>query len=476
MTFFQCILIHLSYLVDACVELLIIVINVIEAIACFILRLVPFFFRVSQATIRFLRLGWSWFKKYWLSIGEYILILLVVAIPAYVIWWLWNNPLQPLEHLLNQKGATLTLKSDELTTNFFLQRVRESHTLILTSVAGIVGIVGLVFGKLRLDHNRKELGQTQAEHRTQRFKDAVELLGHKEMDVRQGGIFALQQLMAEKPEDFGVTVCNLLASYVNHRGGKVSAYVDAEWITIEANTTLSDEAIQAIETDATLSDKAKRTKKAKAFINIRDQARNKALNETQGKGLPSDYPFTDILAALEALALRELPAHIEERVDFNLDNLNWTYFPVYKHGFNAYEVYASQALAKTKESRRTIVKTRVKNYLGADFGGAKLEQAHFSFTKQEKANFTFAKLQGAKFVYAEFKRAYFMDAELKGADFYRANIAGAAFEGAKGITTIDLLKTVDSYDELTLFPDGQRYQPATYEERQAPDWQPTPLP
>jgi hypothetical protein len=383
--------------------------------------------------------------------------------------------------------------------------VRESQTALLTIIGGGVALAGLLLTKNRLDHNR-------AEHRTKQFKEAAELLGHAQMDVRQAGIYTLQQLMRDNPHEVGVMVCNLLASYVNNRGGQVTTALD---------------------------NRKGKDQKAPLFA----------------KNPPSVDPYTDIIAALQVLAERELPPDIEAKVDFNLDRISWLYFPVHNHGFNAYEVYASKALVDKPEKRKLVTKTDEKNYRFANLDHAQLSYANLNHAdldnvyaesaefqnaslycaSMEKiwlssSNLTNANLEealltngrlmrsvltGAILINAMLKSADLNCAEMKGADltcarltqanlqdvnldeavlryvmFENANLQGATFSikecchciisganllGATGFTVDDCVSKTIRWNEKTIFPDGKRYQPATPQERQSFGWQPTPV-
>lgn len=66
---------------------------------------------------------------------------------------------------------------------------------------------------------RDQLTITQEGQITDRYTKAVETLGKKAMDVRLGGIYALQRIMEDSPRDHP-TVANVLATYVRTHASK----------------------------------------------------------------------------------------------------------------------------------------------------------------------------------------------------------------------------------------------------------------
>jgi hypothetical protein len=264
-----------------------------------------------------------------------------------------------------------------LKLNDYLERLHDYQSAILTTAAGLIGLVGLTFTKSRLDHSREE-------HRTQRFKDAIEMLGHAQMDVRLGAIYAMQRLMRDSPSD-GVAIVNTLAAYARNRGGQITRDLDSMHLEEE------EEVINE-----------------KILKNYGKTPEQKAI---------SCYPFTDIVAALEVLAERDLPTEPEEKVDFNLDGIDFSYFEL--RGFNLYEVYLSKSIAESEEGRRKSIKAHAKNFRGADlervdlkgvnFIGANLEHAKLKRANLQDAylpltNLKYAHLEGAKMYQKDYKQ------------------------------------------------------------------------
>ncbi|MFJ5775756.1 pentapeptide repeat-containing protein [Streptomyces sp. NPDC093094] len=84
-------------------------------------------------------------------------------------------------------------------------------------IAALVGCIGAVAGARISVEPVKEQAETSAEGMiTDRYTAAVENLGHDTMEVRMGGVYALQRIMEDSPRD-QPSIANLLASYIRIR-------------------------------------------------------------------------------------------------------------------------------------------------------------------------------------------------------------------------------------------------------------------
>ncbi|WP_345661235.1 pentapeptide repeat-containing protein [Streptomyces venetus] len=88
--------------------------------------------------------------------------------------------------------------------------------LISVLVAAFVGVVGLWYSTNQV---RQELALSKEGQITDRYTNAVENLGDDAMDVRLGGIYALQRIMQDWPRDHP-TIANVLATYVRTHSSK----------------------------------------------------------------------------------------------------------------------------------------------------------------------------------------------------------------------------------------------------------------
>jgi uncharacterized protein YjbI with pentapeptide repeats len=85
-------------------------------------------------------------------------------------------------------------------------------------VSGLGVVAGLLFTWYQINDSRnateQSLRTTQQGQITSRFSQAVDQLGSNAIDVRIGGIYSLEQIALDAPEDFYRPVMEVLAGYV----------------------------------------------------------------------------------------------------------------------------------------------------------------------------------------------------------------------------------------------------------------------
>lgn len=310
------------------------------------------------------------------------------------------------DFLLRPTLAELTrlpfVTKQPLTPNDYLQRIKDSHTTLLALAGGLAGIFTLMLGYERL-------GQTRYEHRTDQFNKAVEQLGHKEIDVRLGGIYTLERLMNNHPDEFGARIVDLLAAYIRNRGGQVSVRFESREREIEADASLTED---------------QRQERLKAL-----ETQNLFEGEDNPPSLP---PYSDVKAAMEVLAKRNLSKKAEENIQFNLDGLVHSIF--YNEAAPLVKIYFGSLLEKqfrgAKREKSWIGKLRETSIL--------LLSKIKSFTPEKwdkiiKANeLIVSKLEFSRLHYAipdetSFYRAIMADSDFSWLSIFSANFKRAYF-------------------------------------------------
>ncbi|MFJ4687033.1 pentapeptide repeat-containing protein [Streptomyces sp. NPDC088789] len=109
----------------------------------------------------------------------------------------------------------------------------ELVSVLLASVAAVAGL--WYSADQTRDANeqaRQERALTKEGQITDRYTAAVENLGADKMDLRLGGIYALQRIMKDSPRDHP-TICNVLAAYVRSHAaakeGELPEVHDLSW-------------------------------------------------------------------------------------------------------------------------------------------------------------------------------------------------------------------------------------------------------
>jgi hypothetical protein len=135
--------------------------------------------------------------------------------------WLYPSP-SAAE--LNDAKLVGKQRIDAVTERLTLQN--NARTTLLQGLGGAVLLLGAYFTyrPLRIsreqllhavESSRQQLRVTQQGQITERFTRAVDQLGHESADVQLGGIYALQQIGRNSPEERGA-IYEILAAYVRY--------------------------------------------------------------------------------------------------------------------------------------------------------------------------------------------------------------------------------------------------------------------
>jgi uncharacterized protein YjbI with pentapeptide repeats len=274
---------------------------------------------------------------------------------------------------------------------------------LLTLVAGVsVAAVALI----------RHFAQTDADRQrriTESFSKAVEQLGSDKLEVRLGGIYSLERISKESPDDY--------------------------WTVMENLTAFVRERSRRNEVERTSHDLEQRVSRRAYFLWLRSSRRTGALARNavefweqalkdEERGEP---PVSDIAAVLTVI-LRRKDRQREAANNWCLDLSG----AILKRANLAGCHLAGANLQGARFDGAAMQGARLDgaNMLSAYFDGASLSEAHL-----EGANLGFAHLEGASLDRAHMKQANFQFSYLKGATFRgaqldEANFFKAQFEGA----------------------------------------------
>ena len=255
-----------------------------------------------------------------------------------------------------------------------------------TVLIGIAAIAALWFTGLsvratngQLQETRQQLQIDEQGQITDRYNAAITNLGSPSVDVRLGGIYALQRIVQDSPRD-QPTVVAVLCAFVRDHGRRATAKPgrpSASPLTSSAPT----------------------------------------------------QPPTDIQAALTVVGTRNTAHDGSTTVDFtgmdlshaDLSRANLT-------GANLFGVDLTGAdLAHAGLSHANLYRA---NLTGADLSEAKLSGAYLDQSDLTGAYLIGAKLSGGQIVIADLSSAELADADLSHANLFRANLTGADLAGA----------------------------------------------
>jgi hypothetical protein len=233
---------------------------------------------------------------------------------------------------------------------------------------GFLSVLAVVLGVFVTNAaNRAQQRLTEQGQVTERFGSDIDLLGSNELDVRVGGIYALERLMHDSPADEAKIVEVLSAFIRDHSPESLTAGSHVITSPCRAGRTIS-------------------------------------------KGRPP-HPSNDAQAALVVLGRR--PVFVADQPHIDID-LTWA------------GIAGASLLHANLDGADLRCAGLTRAYLiDASLRGASLRWAYLI-----SADLTGANLTGAHLPYTDLSRAKFIRADLAGADLTGAKLTGADFTGA----------------------------------------------
>ncbi len=140
-----------------------------------------------------------------------ILFVFALAWPALqsALQWYWGTP---------RGDLSVTDRKD------LVQGLASVAQALAVFLAGVVGLVGLYFTSRNLrqtrEHTDRQLQQAEQGQITDRFTSAIEQLGSDKLEIRLGGIYALERIagdslaMESSPGRDYATIMEVLTAYV----------------------------------------------------------------------------------------------------------------------------------------------------------------------------------------------------------------------------------------------------------------------
>jgi uncharacterized protein YjbI with pentapeptide repeats len=315
------------------------------------------------------------------------------------------------------------------------------RSTLLQALAGLVLAAGLYFTAQTLRLNRESAERTSASAArtyelqregqiTERFTRAIDQLGDEKLDVRLGGIYALERIAKSSIDDHG-PIMEVLTAYVREH---------APWPPRPA-----EEPEEAVSTQDREPDK--------------DADENEEVR-----------PSTDVQAVIAVLGRREISGREEHKLDLSSADLKGARFAKGPDEGN-FEgaILRRSRLEDAKLEGADLMKAdlteadlRRADLTEADLRGAYLEGANLEGAILEGANlegaiFLSANLAGSRFMQADLTGAYLREAVLTGAHLTWANLTSADLRGAnlRGANLTWANLTQASFVEANLTePDG----------------------
>jgi uncharacterized protein YjbI with pentapeptide repeats len=282
-------------------------------------------------------------------------------------------------------------------------RVRLRIEIIKTSASILGGTFFLLtlfftWQNLRLteEKNRADLLMDQERHRTDLFVKATKQLGDGRLEVRLGGIYALERIARDSEKDHW-PIMEVLTAYVRENApwppdDRSEARKKLPWVKIKDQETPSQE-----------KEKGKEEKKIQIKPDTDIQAILTVLGRRQRKHENPEKQFLD-LSRTDLRGAGLIAAHLEKAI----------LYQAHLEGADLYQAHLEKAnLWKSHLEKAIFSKARLE--------GANLREAHL-----ERADLSWANLEGAILEKARhLKRAVLEKTNLEEANLRLANLEGA---------------------------------------------------
>ena len=267
--------------------------------------------------------------------------------------------------------ASVTRTGGPVTRYSMLDRIQAIGTLLV----GLAAITALLFTWQSINVTNGQLQVAQQGQITDRYNAAITNLGSPSVDVRLGGIYALQRIMQDSPRDQSTVVAVLCAFVRDH----------ATAVTVRSTSPLASPYTSPA----------------------------------------ASRPLTDIQAALTVVGIRNTAYDGSTTVvDFTNAYLLGAYLP----GAN----FSGAHLNGVDLARAYMPGAHL---FGADLFGADLSRANLSGAHLSGAHLSGAHLSGADLSGADLTHADLTGADLTHADLTGADLTHADLTGAKGLPT-----------------------------------------
>ena len=250
--------------------------------------------------------------------------------------------------------------------------------------------------------------------RNERFQKGADMLGNATPAVRHGGVYALEQLAREHPEEYYIQIVKLLCAFIRRMadGGRLeSGGADGGRPDNSANGSDRSCASDIEAAAQAIGDRRVENDPSGFFLNLRGaHLRDANLSRADLSG-----------ADLSRANLRGANLSRANLEDANLEGAHLS-------RANLEGAHLSRAILSNAILSNAILE-------GAILEGAILERANLGGTNLLDASLLDANLKGAILSNANLSDAILLDANLKGAilegaDLSRANLKGAILEGA----------------------------------------------
>ncbi len=334
----------------------------------------------------------------------------------------------------------LSSRKGELEAKDYLTIENSARTTIAQIIGGLVLLIGLYFTAENLrtaqesaQNNslqaQEALKQSQEGQITERFTKSIEHLGNDKLEIRLGGIYALERIARDSDKDYS-QIIEILITFIRE-----NAPLNVSEEKISLNTKEGYEHKLRTDIQAIMTVLGRRSK----TWTIKD-------------GIEGTLNLSRV--NLEGINLNKANF---EGTNFYGTNLKWAVI----NGYFKSSVFTQANLdfASVGGDFQSCNFNNV-SLKEADFRNTKLQHSSFSSANLEKTSFyesdcreavfDNANLKGASFKNANLQKVILLNANLEGVDFTNTHLEGANLEGVRGLTSEQLKSAI--LDNSTQLP------------------------
>jgi uncharacterized protein YjbI with pentapeptide repeats len=330
--------------------------------------------------------------------------------------------------------------------------INDVRATLLQGIGGAVILLGAYFTYRQLQTGREQVQIAQQGQVTERFTRAIDQLGHAELDVRLGGIYALERIANDSPND-RTAIAEVLTAFVRGHAPwppKLAGQYRAE-APIEQVPELQ---VRAPDVQAALTVLARRQHlpRLRGRLNLEGTDLRKARLEDADLQAASLFNANLQEAILDAANLQgailynaNLQGALLERAQLQKASFD---------GANLQEAILDKAqLQEAILDGANLQGARLEfaRLQGASLNRANLQEARLDIAQLQEATLFGATLQGASLDRATLQGASLNGADLQGANLNRADLQGANLHGAV-LDRVEFQKAVA--DRRTIWPAG----------------------
>jgi uncharacterized protein YjbI with pentapeptide repeats len=327
-----------------------------------------------------------------------------------------------------------------------LRPPRDWVALSASSLPGLAAVIALIFTALSVQATKGQLQSTQQQllvteqgQITDRYNAAITNLGSASIDMRLGGIYALQRLMQDSPRD-QPTVIAVLAAFVRDRSARGG---DQAHLPVSSPTSDIQAALAALGARHTGNDGPS------AFIDLSHAS-------LAGAQLENLYLSGASLAGTDITSANLNSTHLDDAnlVNANLADATLSFTSLADANLSGASLAMTHptnvdlAGASFTDANLTGAVLANVNLAGASFFGANLSNAVLAGESLPRLNFAAANLTGADFSGADLTDGYFVAVELGDGSLVHARLSGTDFTGAD-LSGADIRSAGISYANLS---------------------------